>query len=181
MNLFVLYVPILSANEVSRYKIEHPAQILPSHLLIRYYSMLSEILETIKKNLFLIFLIALISLLSFQLGRISKEASQPIKIEKASVLEIQNSKFKDQNLSNTETESGGVGQIDFRAKSIQELDRSPDSIEFRVVVSKKSTSNKYHFLWCPGAKQIKEENKIFFNSEQEALSAGYALAGNCTK
>lgn len=127
--------------------------------------MLPQILETIKKNLYLIFLIILISLLSFQLGKISKSENEPVKIKRASVQEI----FGDQgdskvSVQNQESENGGAGKIDFR-----------------VVVSKKSTSKKYHFLWCAGAKQIKEENKIYFSSEKEAISAGYNLASNCTK
>lgn len=125
--------------------------------------MIAEILETIKKNLFLIFLIILISFLSFQLGRISKNVSQPIKIERASIQEIFGQQDPNIKVSGA-SESGGVQNFDFR-----------------VVVSKKSTSMKYHFLWCPGAKQIKEENKIYFNSEEEAISAGYSLAGNCSK
>ncbi len=141
--------------------------------------MLSEIFQIIKKNLFLIFLIILISFLSFQLGRISNSSSQPIRIERAGIQEI----FQpDANIRIDAIDTNkdrGVERIDFRAKSIQELDRSPDSIEFRVVVSK--NSNKYHFLWCSGAKRIKEENKIYFNSENEAISAGYSLAGNCNK
>ncbi len=62
-----------------------------------------------------------------------------------------------------------------------DANRGVEKIDFRVVASKKSTSGKYHFLWCAGAKQIKEENKLYFNSEGEAISAGYTLAGNCTK
>ena len=46
-----------------------------------------------------------------------------------------------------------------------------------IVVSKNGT--KYHFPWCSGAKRIKEENKIWFNSEQEAREAGYTPAANC--
>lgn len=128
--------------------------------------MIAEFLETIKENLFLISLIVLVALLSFQLGRISKDAGQPIQLDKASIQEIFNS---DSNLritseSTNEKKNGGEERIDFR-----------------VVVSKKSTSGKYHFLWCAGAKQIKEENKIYFNSEEEASTAGYSLAGNCSK
>ncbi len=37
----------------------------------------------------------------------------------------------------------------------------------------------YHLLSCPGAKSIKEENKIYFNSKEEAQKAGYRLAANC--
>ncbi len=39
--------------------------------------------------------------------------------------------------------------------------------------------SKYHFLWCPGASQMKEENKIFFNTIEEAKGAGYTPAANC--
>ena len=45
-------------------------------------------------------------------------------------------------------------------------------------VASKSGS-KYHLPWCPGAKQMKEENKIFFNSKEEAEAAGYTPAANC--
>ena len=124
--------------------------------------MLTDILEIIKKNLFLIILIALISLLSFQLGKISEPAGEPIKIEQGSALEIQNSNFKNQNLNGAETRSGGEVKIDFK-----------------VVVSKNGT--KYHFSWCSSASRIKPENQIWFNTEQEAIAAGYTLAGNCSK
>lgn len=40
-------------------------------------------------------------------------------------------------------------------------------------------SDKYHLLWCSGAKRITEENKVFFKSKEEAESAGYKPAGNC--
>jgi hypothetical protein len=39
--------------------------------------------------------------------------------------------------------------------------------------------NKYHFPWCSGASRIKEENKIWFLSYDEALRAGYDKALNC--
>lgn len=47
----------------------------------------------------------------------------------------------------------------------------------RVVVSK--NGSKYHYEYCPGAKQISEENKIVFASAEAAEQAGYTLAGNC--
>ena len=45
-------------------------------------------------------------------------------------------------------------------------------------VASKSGS-AYHLLNCPGAKQIKEENKIYFQSREAAERAGYHPAGNC--
>lgn len=49
--------------------------------------------------------------------------------------------------------------------------------ENSLVASKSGT--KYHLITCPGAKQIKESNKIYFSSKQEAMAAGYKPAVNC--
>lgn len=37
----------------------------------------------------------------------------------------------------------------------------------------------YHLPWCPGAIKIKEANKIWFGTKEEAEKAGYHAAGNC--
>ncbi|KKW22190.1 MAG: Deoxyribonuclease I [Parcubacteria group bacterium GW2011_GWA1_51_12] len=46
-----------------------------------------------------------------------------------------------------------------------------------LVASKSGSA--YHLLNCPGAKQIKEENKVYFATEADAKAAGYRPAGNC--
>jgi hypothetical protein len=45
------------------------------------------------------------------------------------------------------------------------------------VASKNGTA--YHLPTCTGAKQIKEENKIWFASKEDAELAGYKPAKNC--
>jgi hypothetical protein len=45
-------------------------------------------------------------------------------------------------------------------------------------VASKSGS-AYHFPWCSGAQRIKEENKIWFETKEEAEQAGYRPASNC--
>jgi len=47
-----------------------------------------------------------------------------------------------------------------------------------VVASRSGT--KYHLPTCPGAKQIKESNKIVFASIEQAKAAGYGPAANCS-
>jgi hypothetical protein len=47
----------------------------------------------------------------------------------------------------------------------------------KVVASRSGT--RYHFLDCPGAKQIKESNRIVFESIELAKAAGYTPASNC--
>ena len=46
-----------------------------------------------------------------------------------------------------------------------------------VVASK--AGSKYHFPWCAGAQAIKESNKIWFESTEEARKEGYTKASNC--
>lgn len=45
------------------------------------------------------------------------------------------------------------------------------------IASKNGT--KYFLPWCAGALQIKDANKVWFASKEEAEKAGYKPAGNC--
>ena len=122
---------------------------------------LSKIISLVKrhrKDIFLGLCIVLISVIGFNLGRINglnKTSSQTT--EKANVY---------QATTKPSTSSAP------KPTSTQPQD-------LRVVVSKASSSKKYHFTWCPGAQQIKEANKLWFENESLAQKAGYTLAGNC--
>ncbi len=39
----------------------------------------------------------------------------------------------------------------------------------------------YGTLKCTSGKRMKRENRVFFNSEEEALSMGYRPCGHCMK
>ena len=41
------------------------------------------------------------------------------------------------------------------------------------------TGTKYHLPSCSGAKRIKEENKVWFATKEDAELAGYGPAANC--
>ena len=47
----------------------------------------------------------------------------------------------------------------------------------QYVASKNGT--KYYLPWCGGVKNIKEENKVWFSSKEEAEAKGYGPAANC--
>lgn len=52
--------------------------------------------------------------------------------------------------------------------------------EKQIVASKNGET--YYYVWCSGANRIKEENKIYFNSKEEAEKAGYREAkNNCSE
>jgi len=58
------------------------------------------------------------------------------------------------------------------------LDEPPLRVGGLVVGSRRGS--KYHYPWCTGARSMNEENKIWFDSVEDAQEAGYAPAGNCT-
>lgn len=66
--------------------------------------------------------------------------------------------------------------------ALDQTDREGESVAAtedngQVIASKNGT--KYHYPWCSGATRMKEENKLYFNSIEEARAAGYEPAGNC--
>ncbi len=126
--------------------------------------MLSKFLQLIKSRQHSIFLglcLILISVISYNIGRINALEKTPLKItNEANIYKASNAQS-----------SQGITRDAIKS--------SPKPTDLRVIVSKKSSSKKYHYLWCIGGKKIKEENKLWFNSAQEAEAAGYTLAGNC--
>ncbi len=111
----------------------------------------------INQNLFIILTIIFVALIFFGIGRLTAPKSEPIQImnlEKASVEDIS----------------------PYAPKGVSEDKKTPD-YEGKVLGS--VNSDKYHLLECPGAKQISEKNKIWFDSPEEAEKAGYKPAANC--
>ena len=111
------------------------------------------------KDVFMVLVIILVAFASFGLGRVSKmENNQiPVKIEQqASIIQAQNVLNSAQN-----------GEIKGALLANDKM----------YVVSK--NGSKYHFPWCSGAKRMKESNKIWFATAEEARAVGYEPAGNC--
>lgn len=54
---------------------------------------------------------------------------------------------------------------------------TPSNSSGRYVASQNGAV--YHFPWCSGAQRIKEENKVWFLTKEEAEKLGYRAAGNC--
>ena len=53
----------------------------------------------------------------------------------------------------------------------------PQKTTGKYVASKNGT--KYHLKTCASAKNISEKNKVWFDTKEEAETAGYTPAGNC--
>jgi hypothetical protein len=101
-------------------------------------------------SLFSVVIIILVAIVSFSLGRLS-------------ITDIQ-----------TSTAQSGVV---FKTTELKTLDNISETNNITLVASQSGT--RYHLPDCPGAKQIKEDNKVYFSSTDEARSAGYLPAANC--
>ncbi len=108
----------------------------------------------------IILVVTLVATLSFGLGRLSEKTSQKPEVG-----------FGDMEL-NTLSASAYANQ----SQRVIQKNTKPQGNGV-VVASKNST--KYHYPWCSGAKRINEENKIYFDTIEQARSQGYEPAGNC--
>lgn len=104
-------------------------------------------------------IIVLVGVASFNLGILSQKGGhEPI--------EIRN--------------SGGIvlsDQTQASSSSVPPTESNSTSTLVRIVASKNGKA--YFFTSCSGASRISEKNKIYFDSEDEAVKAGYYLAANC--
>lgn len=101
----------------------------------------------VRENIELVFIVVLVALLSFALGRLS-------------VLYTEKGEFK-------------IMYPDGQSASVLQ---GAVGVGGGYVGSR--TGGTYFFPWCPLARSIKSENKVYFGSRTEAEQAGYR-PGNC--
>ncbi len=109
-------------------------------------------------------LIVVVALAAFSLGRLSV-------MEKSE--ETQQRAMVSSPAVKAQIEENG----EYRTESLNANETTFDQSASGYVASKSGT--KYHLPWCGSAKQIKEENKVWFKTKEEAEKAGYAPASNC--
>lgn len=112
-------------------------------------------------------LIIVVGVSAFYLGRLSVGES-PKNLEAAT------QKTQESHITER-AETPRVEEIGVEESSTKRA--SETNAEGGYVASKSGT--KYHLPWCGSAKQIKEENKIWFATKAEAEAAGYTPAANC--
>lgn len=105
-------------------------------------------------HILMVFIVILVGLAGFGLGKLSRNEDLPVRIEYAK-----------------------QGSVSEKATSAPMVETAPLDQSGTIVASKNGT--KYYFSNCRGVGNIKEENKIFFQSESEATAAGYSKASGC--
>jgi len=122
------------------------------------------------KDLLILFIIILVGLGSFQLGRLSKgEISPNIGI----------------NYPNQEAQAlKSLNQISDSGQT-KEDPKIAESYEYKGVdltgrnYFASSRGTKYYSFGCSAGKTIKQENRIYFDTEEQAKEKGYTKSSSC--
>jgi hypothetical protein len=120
------------------------------------------------KDILVVIIVILVGLGSFQLGRLSaKEAkTSGVKIE---YLDEKSGQYVDQT-ANVISASQSINNKNSTATS-----QNSDGKNYFA----SSRGSKYYTLGCSAGKSIKMENRVYFETSEEAESAGYERSGSC--
>ncbi len=113
------------------------------------------------KDILTVIIVILVGLASFGLGRLSKNSSNAgIQIE-----------YPEQT---TGVEATALSSVN--SSSLLQNTKTTSSAKTFFASSRGS---KYYSIGCSGGKTIKQENRIYFNTNTEAENAGYELSASC--
>ncbi len=116
------------------------------------------------KDILTVFIVILVGLLSFGLGRLSKNIDQE-------GLKIQ---YVDQGLQTGDF----VSLSQFEAQNEPNPIQTSNSSEKAFFAS--SRGQKYYPRGCSAGKSIKMENRVYFDTEEEAQKAGFERSSSCS-
>ncbi|MFA5778467.1 MAG: hypothetical protein WC870_03225 [Candidatus Paceibacterota bacterium] len=125
---------------------------------------IKQFLESEKgKDILIVIIVILVGLGSFELGRLSKEAnSSGIKIE-----------YEGQQQANALSGIESNSDIFYNSQINSTISNSGKNF------FASSRGSKYYPIGCSAGKTIKQENRIYFTTGEEAEQAGYALSSSC--
>ncbi|MCC7160573.1 hypothetical protein IT399_02555 [Candidatus Nomurabacteria bacterium] len=120
------------------------------------------------KDIMVVIIVILVGLGSFELGRLSKESDTGgIKI--SSVQEKGDYKLEYANQG-----ANAVSSVK-SANTINSIIKDNSGKNFFA----SNRGSKYYSLGCSAGKTIKQENRIYFTTGEEAERAGYTLSSSC--
>jgi hypothetical protein len=121
------------------------------------------------KDILVVVIIILVGLGSFELGRLSKEDSQ-------SGLKIVSTQAGDysQNRAQGVNTASAVESVNNNNQGQSSQNQNSGKTFFAS-----SRGSKYYTTSCSSGKTIKQENRVYFTTGEEAQAAGYTLSSSC--
>jgi hypothetical protein len=118
------------------------------------------------KDILIVIIVILVGLGSFELGRLSKEnGSSGVKI-----LPTPTGEYPNQNPQREANQSANA--INAISATVQNSNAGKNFFA-------SSRGSKYYTISCSAGKTIKQENRVYFATGEEAEKAGYALSSSC--
>lgn len=119
------------------------------------------------KDLLTVFIIILVGLGSFGLGRLSNSPKNTgITVEYT-------------NPPTLNTSSNAISALNaIQNKEIKTNTPKPEKAQFGAYFAS-NRGSKYYSIGCSGGKTLKPENKIYFQTKEEAEKAGYEISSTC--
>ncbi|MFH1201012.1 MAG: Ada metal-binding domain-containing protein [bacterium] len=115
------------------------------------------------KDILIVIIVILVGLGSFELGRLSKEnSSSGIKIKYPSQEQVINQ----------------AGNVILATEAIKN-NFSQNSNSAGKIFFASNRGSKYYTISCSAGKTIKQENRVYFTTGEEAQQAGYTLSSGC--
>lgn len=114
------------------------------------------------KDILIVFIVILVGAGSFELGRLSKSSGGS-----SSGIKIEYPTGNPGNLSASVVQTGNNLKLP-----------TPENTVGKAFFAS-SRGTKYYSLGCSAGKSIKQENRIYFATREEAMSAGYELSSSC--
>ena len=119
------------------------------------------------KDILVVIIVILVGLGSFELGRLSKEnGSSGVKIEYPK---------GEPNMVNNDNNP----QTSLKSSNEAGLGSSTNLSSTGKNFFASSKGSKYYSLGCSAGKTIKQENRVYFATGEEAEQAGYTLSSSC--
>ncbi len=116
------------------------------------------------RDILIVIIVILVGLGSFELGRLSKEnTTSGIKIE-----------YPDQNLNQEASVISSEDSFQITNKISPTISNSAGKNFFAS-----NRGSKYYSIGCSAGKTIKQENRVYFETKEEAEVAGYELSSSC--
>jgi len=138
---------------------------------------IKSLLESEKgKDILIVIIVILVGLGSFELGRLSKENdSGGVKIE-----------YPDQNSTQTANVVSATNEADVgpqnqnsRGTTSTTEPTSQSATSTGKTFFASSKGKKYYTISCSAGKTIKQSNRVYFTTGEEAEKAGYTLSSAC--
>ena len=134
------------------------------------YFIEQKILSEKGKDVLIILIIVLVGIGSFMLGRVSKEG--------------QIGQFKviypsDQQNTVSGLESAQNSQNTANLAGVSESNQTVNNVVKSGSFFASSRGKKYYPVGCSAGNSLKESNRIYFATGEEAVKAGYELSGSC--